>query len=74
VAFEYPTPAGPVALVRTSGVWKVRFAGKIRGRWRSPDEAAAAVARHKTSIPRWDRKRLPVSEDLLDWRPLGESV
>ena len=69
MAFEYPTPAGLVLLMRTRGVWKVRFAGEVRGRWGSPDAAAVAVAQHKSGLPALDRKRLPISEDLIDWRP-----
>jgi hypothetical protein len=74
LAFEYPGPAGTVSLMKTKGVWKVGFAGKVLGRWRSPEAAALAVARHRTGLPDWDQKRLPVSDDLLDWRPLGDSI
>ena len=74
MAFEYPTLVGAVRLTRTTGGWTVRFAGKSRGRWRSPDAAAVAVARHRTGLLVWDQARLTVSEDLIDWRPLGESI
>jgi hypothetical protein len=55
VAFEHPTSAGVVRLTKAGRHWVVRFVGKARGRWRSPDAAAHAVASHQTGIPEWDR-------------------
>lgn len=54
--------------------WAVCFSGKTRGRWRSPEAAARAVAQHQTGFPEWDREYLPVPEDIIDWRPLGKSI
>jgi hypothetical protein len=74
MAFEYPTPVGVVWLSKARGAWTVRFTGKGHGRWRSPDAAAKAVARHQTGLPQWDGQREPVSQDIIDWRPLGDSI
>jgi hypothetical protein len=74
VAFEYPTSAGPVRLVGTARGWTIHFNNRTHGQWRSADEAAVAVARHETGLAEWDQKRLPTPEDLIDWRPLGESI
>ena len=74
MAFEYPTSVGLARLTKVGRVWTFSFVGKKRGRWRSPDEAAQAVARHKTGLPQWDKRREPVSQDLIDWRPLGKSI
>ncbi len=74
MAFEYPTSAGVVRLTEDAGVWTVRFTGKRRGRWPSPDAAAEAVALYRTGLPQWDQRREPVSPDIIDWRPLGSSI
>jgi hypothetical protein len=74
MAFEHPTSAGPVLLTRTGAGWTVCYVGKARGRWRSPDAAAKAVAQHQTGLPEWDDEYQPVSDDIIDWRPLGESI
>jgi hypothetical protein len=74
MAFEYPTSAGVVRLIRAEGRWLLHYAGRRRGEWPTPDEAAGAVAQHRTGLPAWDRKRVPVPGDLLEWRPLGESI
>ena len=74
MAFEYPTSAGTVRLAKTGHGWAVQFVGKKRGRWRSADDAVQAIARHKTGLPQWDNNREPVSQDIIDWRPLGESI
>jgi hypothetical protein len=74
MAFEYRTSAGVVGLTKAGDGWTVRFLGKQRGRWRSPDDAAQAVARHQTGLPQWDARREPASQDIIDWRPLGESI
>jgi hypothetical protein len=74
VAYEYPSAAGTVRLVQAEGRWLLHFAGRRTGRWASPDVAAKAVARHQSGLAAWDRKRVEAPEDLLDWRPLGESL
>jgi hypothetical protein len=74
MAFEYPTQAGVVRLIRAEGHWLLHYAGRRRGEWHSPDAAARAVAEHRTGLPSWDRKRVAVPGDLLEWRPLGESL
>lgn len=74
MAFEYPTPAGVVWLAKAGDAWTVRFTGKRHGRWRSPDAAAKAVASHQTGLPQWDRQQELVSQDIIDWRPLGDSI
>ena len=55
MSFEHPTPSGVVQLTKAARSWAVRFADKQRGRWRSPDAAAHAVASHQTGIPEWVR-------------------
>lgn len=74
MAFEYPTSAGVVRLTKAGSAWSVRYIGKRRGRWHSPDAAAEAVARHETGLPQWDQQQEPVSRDIIDWRPLGDSI
>lgn len=74
MAFEHPTSVGLARLTKVGRVWTFSYVGEKRGRWRSPDEAARAVARHKTGLPQWDKRREPVSQDLIDWRPLGKSL
>ena len=74
MAFEHKTSAGVVELVRAGGGWTVRFTGKRRGHWLTPDAAAKAVAQHQTGLPQWDERQEPVSHDIIDWRPLGESI
>jgi hypothetical protein len=74
MAFEYPTSAGTVRLAKAGRGWAVQYVGRKRGGWRSPDDAANAVALHKTGLPQWDECREPVSQDIIDWRPLGDSI
>ena len=74
MAYEYPSTAGTVLLVQNRGRWLLHFAGRSVGRWASPELAAWAVARHRSGLDDWDRRRLEAPEDLLDWRPLGESL
>ena len=74
MAYEYATASGVLRLFRVGRCWSVEFDGHRRGRWSSPDEAAVAAACHRSGVPEWDRKRSDVSDDLLDWRPLGESL
>ena len=71
MAFEHPTSAGVVRLTKVGRAWTFSFIGMMRGRWCSADDAAKAVARHRTGLAQWDERREPVSEDLIDWRPLG---
>jgi len=74
MAYEYPSEAGTVHLVQIRGRWLLQFAGRRTGRWPSPDQAAKAAARHRSGLTDWDRQRIHVSEDLLDWRPIGDSL
>jgi hypothetical protein len=74
MAFEYRTAAGVVLLIRTEQRWWLYYSGLRHGYWNTPDAAAIAVAQHQTGLPRWDRSRNVVPADLLDWRPLGESL
>jgi hypothetical protein len=74
MAFEYPTSAGSARLTKVGRDWTFSFVGKKAGRWRSPDDAAQAVALHRTVLSQWDKRREPVSQDLIDWRPVGESI
>ena len=74
MAFEYPSAAGTVAVAKVRRGWRIVFAGHRHGHWSSPDEAVKAAARHRSGLNDWDRQRAAVSEDLLDWRPLGDSL
>ena len=74
MAYEYPSVAGTVRLVQVGGHWLLHFAGRRSGNWPSPDLAARAVARHQSGLAAWDRRLGDAPEDLLDWRPLGESL
>jgi hypothetical protein len=74
MAYEYPSAAGTVRLLQVQGRWLLHFAGRRTGRWSSADAAARAVARHQSGLADWDRERIEAPEDLLDWRPLGESL
>ncbi len=74
MAYEYPSTAGVVHLIRADGRWLLHFRGQRAGHWPSPDQAARAVARHRSGLSAWDRRRVDAPEDLLDWRPLGESL
>jgi hypothetical protein len=74
MAYEYPSAAGILLLTKVGGRWHVHFAGRQAGRWSSPDVAVQAVARHKSGLEEWDRKRVEAPADLLDWRPLGDSL
>jgi hypothetical protein len=42
MSYEHPTSSGLVRLTKVGSGWVVRFVGKKRGRWRSPDAAAYA--------------------------------
>ena len=74
MAYEYPSAAGTLRLVRVEGRWLLHYGGRRSGRWPSPDVAAKAVARHRSGLPDWDRQPIDAPEDLLDWRPLGDSL
>jgi hypothetical protein len=74
MAYEYPTTAGVLRLHRDQRSWFVEFKGARHGRWPSAEDAARAVACYRTGVLAWDRKRPDISGDLLDWRPLGESL
>jgi hypothetical protein len=72
--YEYPSAAGTVRLIQRRGRWLLHFAGHRIGGWRSPDQAAKAVARHQSGLVAWDRRRIDAPEDIVDWRPLGDSL
>jgi hypothetical protein len=74
MAYEYPSAAGVLRLTKVRGRWLLLFAGRRTGGWPSPDVAAKAVAQHQSGLSEWDRRREGVPEDLLDWRPLGDSL
>jgi len=74
MAYEYPSAAGVLRLTKVRGRWLVHFAGRRSGRWPSPEVAAKAVAQHQSGLAEWDRQRDAAPEDLLDWRPLGDSL
>jgi hypothetical protein len=74
MAYEYPTTAGILRLIEVQGRWLLHFADRRSGRWSSPDMAAKAVARHQSGLAEWDRHWDEAPEDLLDWRPLGDSL
>lgn len=74
MAYECPTAAGVVHLLRAGGRWLIDFNGQRRGSWTSPDAAARAVSQHKTGLADWDRTQIEVPDDLLRWRPLCESL
>ena len=74
MAYEYATAKGVLRLLRIQRRWALQFNGRQRGQWPSPDAAAIAAARHQSGLSEWDRHRLEVSDDLLDWRPLDDSL
>jgi hypothetical protein len=74
MAYEYPTVTGVLHLQQVRRRWVVWFKGHKIGQWRSPDAAASAIARHQSGLAQWDQLRFDVSDDLLDWRPLGDSL
>ena len=74
MAYECPTVAGVVRLIRAGRIWLIDFNGQRRGRWPTPDAAAKAASTHSTGLPDWDRSQIHVSDDLLRWRPLCESL
>jgi hypothetical protein len=74
MAYEYPSMAGTVRLVQVGDHWLLYYAGRRSGAWPTPDVAAKAVARHRSGLAAWDRQRTEAPEDLLDWRPLGDSL
>jgi hypothetical protein len=71
---EYPRAMGIVRLRRIRRRWPVGFNGWQRGQWHSPEAVATAVAHHRSGLSEWDSKRSDASDDLLDWRPLGDSL
>jgi hypothetical protein len=74
MAYEYPTGTSVLRLTRKRRYWAVQFNGRQIGRWQSPQAAAVAVARHESGLSEWDRGRFFVPDDLLKWRPLGDSL
>ena len=74
MAYEYPTAAGVLRLHRDRRYWFVEFRGARHGAWPSAEAAARAIATDPTGVLAWDNARPDISSDLLDWRPLGESL
>lgn len=74
MAFEYRTSAGIVRLARTQSAWTIQFRRKRRVRWSSPDAATSAAAEHLPGLPQGNAGGEPVSRDIIDWRPIGESI
>jgi hypothetical protein len=74
MAYEYPTTAGMIRLLRVGQCWAIEFDGCSNGRWHSPDDAVSAVACHRTGLAGWDQAQVAVPDDLLRWRPLGDSL
>jgi hypothetical protein len=74
MAYEYPTACGVLRLQRLGRRWAVQFEGSRRVAWPTAEAAAKAVARGETGLPAWDAAWQDVSDDLLDWRPIGDSL
>jgi hypothetical protein len=74
MAFEYKANSGVVRLTKQRRYWAIQFNGRRWGRWVSPEAAATAAACHSTGHSDWDRTPSDVPDDILDWRPLGDSL
>ena len=74
MAYEYPSDAGILRLTKVRRRWLLHFEGNRLGRWPSADAAAKATAQHETGLSDWDEIYTDAPEDLLDWRPLGDSL
>ena len=74
MAYEISTASGVLRLQRVHRRWAVEFNGRLAGDWPSPDAAAKAASRHRSGLPDWDDRKADLPADLLDWRPLGESI
>ncbi len=74
MAYEYPCALGVLTLARNKRRWAAELNGVRTGSWPSPEAAAKALARYRSGLSEWDTERHEVSADLLDWRPLGESL
>jgi len=74
MAYEYPSAAGVLRLMKVRGRWLMHYAGRRSGAWSSPDAAAKAAAQHRSGLSEWDQRHEGAPEDLLDWRPLGDSL
>jgi hypothetical protein len=74
MAFEYKTGAKVLRVTRLRRRRAVEFDGRRSGDRGSPDAATVAAARHETGPRQWDKSRFDVPEDVLDWRPTGDSL
>ena len=74
MAYEYPSAAGVLRLMKVRGRWLVHYAGCRSGGWPSSDVAARVVALHRSGLSEWDRQHEAIPDDLLDWRPFGDSL
>jgi hypothetical protein len=72
--FEYPTQRGVLRLVRTRSGWVLEFNGCRSDDWASADDAAQAAFGHRSGLVCWGGSCLDVSNELLDWRPVGENL
>lgn len=72
--YEYVTAIGVLRLVRLPSGWTIAFDGRRGGQWSTADAAARAAARHQSGVPAWDQAQHDAPEDLLRWRPLGNSI
>ncbi len=75
MSYEYPTEIGVIHLLRLQRQWTVKLNGRQGERWGSSNAAVHAVVQHKSGLSEWDQSDLSeVPDDLLDWRPRGESL
>ena len=74
MAFEFPTRGSTLRLLRTGRAWAVEFNGHSRTRWTSADDAVTAAVRHTTGLAECDRTQFVAPDNLLRWRPIGETL
>ena len=74
MAYEFKSDAGLLRLQRQERQWVMHFKGDQCGVWPTPEAAVRAVARHRSGLTAWDAMRAHAPDDVLDWRPLGESL
>ena len=74
MAYEYPSEQGVIYLLKVGNYWTIRFQGRQGSQWRSPIDAAVAVSERNSGLPDWDKNLFDASNDLVDWRPTGDSL
>lgn len=72
--YEFQTEEGLVRLVRLRGKWVIVFNGDRAGSWASPDDAVQALVQRRSGLAGWDGGRVTIPSDLVDWRPVGDSI